>query len=71
MVAWIKDAVNKEALLLDEIVNPDMVNTVVESGYADDLTDDELEEVGRDPFLIAYGLSENDRCVVTTEVSSF
>jgi len=70
LLAWIKDAVNKRALLLDEIVDPALVNAVVESGYAADLTDDEIEEVGRDPFLIAYGLAENHRCVVTTEVSA-
>ena len=70
LLAWIKDAANRKALLLDENIDPDLVNAVVESGYADDLTDDEIEEVGRDPFLIAYGLSGADRCVVTTEVSA-
>lgn len=70
LLAWIKDAANKQALLLDEVIDPDLVNSVVESGYAPDLTDDEIEEVGRDPFLIAYGLSGADRCVVTTEVSA-
>jgi hypothetical protein len=71
LLTWIKDPANKQALLLDETVDPDLVNLVVESGYADDLKDDEIEELGRDPFLIAYGLAgNNDRCIVTTEVSS-
>ena len=70
LLTWIKDPANRQALLLDEVVDPDLVNKVVESGYASDLTDDELEEIGRDPFLIAYGLSGADRCVVTTEVSA-
>jgi hypothetical protein len=70
LLTWIKDGANKEALLLDEVADPDVVNGVVESGYAKDLTDDEIEEVGRDPFLIAYRLSGKDRCVVTTEVSA-
>jgi hypothetical protein len=70
LLAWIKDTANKQALLLDEIIDPDLVDKVVKSGYAEDLTDDELEEIGRDPFLIAYGLSGKDRCVVTTEISA-
>ena len=70
LVVWIKDAANKQALPLDEIIDPDLVNSVVEAGYADDLTDDQIEEVGRDPFLIAYGLSGDERCVVTAEVSA-
>ena len=70
LLAWIKDVANKQALLLDEVVDPDLVNSVVEKGYAPDLTDDQIEEVGRDPFLIAYGLSGAERCVVTTEVSA-
>jgi hypothetical protein len=70
LVVWIKDTANKQALLLDEVADQDIVNSVVEVGYADDLTDDQLEEVGRDPFLIAYCLSGSDRCVVTNEVSA-
>jgi hypothetical protein len=69
LLTWIKDAAVKAALLLDEAIDPDLVNSVVEAGDADDLTDDELEEIGRDPFLIAYGLAGNERCIVTTEVS--
>lgn len=65
-----KDAVNKKALLLDEAVNSDLVNTVVEQGYSSDLTDDQLEEIGRDPFLVAYAMSSADRWVVTREVSA-
>jgi len=70
LLLWMKDAANKRALLLDEMIDPDLVNSVFESGYGADLTDDQIEEVGRDPFLIAYGLSGKDRCVVTVEVSA-
>lgn len=70
LLAWLKDAKNKAALLLEESVDPDLVNTVVETGYANDLTDVQLEEIGRDPFLVAYAMSGSDRCVVTTEVSA-
>jgi hypothetical protein len=42
---------------------------VVREGYAPDLTDVQIEELGRDPFLVAYAMAGNERCVVTTEVS--
>ncbi len=67
---WISDPKNEQALLLREDADADLVRTVVSDGYADDLTDDELETVGRDPFLIAYALADTaGRCVVTSEVS--
>jgi hypothetical protein len=68
-VAWMTD--NQETLRLREDVNPVLVNTIVTQGYAADLTDDELIEIGRDPFLIAYGLTNPaERCVVTAEPSA-
>ena len=61
----------KDVLLLKEKVDPALVNKVVIEGYATDLTDDELIEIGQDPFLIAYTLAKPaERCVVTVEVSS-
>ena len=43
---------------------------VVAEGYAPDLTEPELEKLGRDPFLIAYALVDpTERRIVTTEVS--
>jgi len=57
-------------LVLNEDVQEDLVTKVTYEGYADDLTDVEIEAIGRDPFLIAYALaSKKDRCVVTTEGS--
>ena len=38
---WLKD--NKNAMLLDESVSADLVANVVDRGYANDLTDDELD----------------------------
>ena len=32
LLGWLKDADNKAVLLLDEAVDPDLVNTVVENG---------------------------------------
>jgi hypothetical protein len=71
LYTWVQDDAHKAAILLDEKVAADLVTRVLERGYAADLTDEEIEQIGRDPFLIAYALaSPADRCVVTTEVSS-
>ncbi len=69
LLDWIKDDKNRAALALDEMSKPEIVRRVVAEGYARDLTDDEVEKIGRDPFLIAYAFENADRCIVTTEVS--
>jgi hypothetical protein len=70
LLDWISQDENKDVLLLDETVDAALVQRVVSTGYANDLSDDEVEKLGRDPFLIAYVLyNPSDRCVVTTEVS--
>jgi hypothetical protein len=62
---------HKDVLRFNEKVDPSLVNKVVTEGYAPDLTDDELIELGQDPFLIAYALAKTtDPCVVTVKVSS-
>lgn len=67
---WIKEDDNKGALLFPEEAEAALVSRVTDEGYAPDLTDDEVEKIGRDPFLIAYALvAPDERCVVTTEVS--
>lgn len=70
LFAWLHDEANKRALVLDEKVDPDLVQRVIAEGYASDLADDEVEQIGRDPFLIAYGLAAEGRCVVTVETSA-
>jgi hypothetical protein len=71
LFAWISDEANKNALILAEEVDPALVAHVVDNGYASDLTDQEVEQIGRDPFLIAYALTAPaERWVVTTEVSA-
>jgi hypothetical protein len=68
---WIKRAPVKEALRLREEADPELVARVVYTGYADDISDVEIEKLGRDPFLIAYALADPiQRCVVTAEVRS-
>jgi Domain of unknown function (DUF4411) len=70
LIDWLSQDGNRDALSFDETVDTALVQHVVSTGYANDLTDDELEKIGRDPFLIAYALSNPiERCVVTTEVS--
>ena len=70
LVDWLKDAPVKAALLLDEEADPSVVAQVVAQGYAPDLDEQEVEQLGRDPFLIAHALREpGRRTVVTFEVS--
>jgi hypothetical protein len=69
LLNWIKMDNHRGALVLKEVVDPKIVQTVVYNGYATDLTDVEIEKLGRDPFLIAYALAGNDRFVITTENS--
>ena len=69
LYAWVQDDAHKAAILFDGDVEPQLVQQVT-GQYAPDLTDDELEAIGRDPFLIAHALADpGNRCVVTTEVS--
>lgn len=49
---WLQDEENRSAILLEEEVQRGLVQRVVDQ-YAPDLTEDELEAIGRDPFLIA------------------
>lgn len=70
LYAWLQEEQNVNALVLEESVDEGAVQHVVEVGYAPDLTDSEIEYIGRDPFLIAYALVRSDeRCVVTVEAS--
>ena len=68
LTRWLND--NRDALLLDENVDEALVARVAYLGYAPDLSEEEVERIGRDPFLIAYALGNRaQRTVVTTEVS--
>ena len=65
LTRWLND--NRDTLLLDENVDEVLVTHVITQGYAPDLTEEEVERVGRDPFLIAHALGGPERTVVTTE----
>ena len=65
---WLKN--HQQQVLLDEDVRRELVAHVTANGYAEDLDDEEIVKIGRDPFLIAYGLADSSsRRVVTTETS--
>jgi len=70
LAAWVSDRVNLDALSLNEEADVALVRRILNDGYAPDLTDQEIEVIGRDPFLISYALqAPAERCVVTTEIS--
>lgn len=70
LFGWVQKLDVKNALLLVESVNAALVQKAITVGYAPDLTDTELEQLGRDPFLVAYAMAAPDtRVVVTSEVS--
>lgn len=65
---WIKGEDVKDSLLLDEDADPALVQQALREGYQSQdprFTDSELIKVGRDAFLVAYGLVGNNRKVVT------
>lgn len=68
LVRWIK---HHKAVLLEETeLEAGPVSHAVEVGYALDLTEDELEKLGADPFLVAYGIAlPGEVTVVTMERS--
>ena len=66
---WIKE--RKNLFLIDEEIQN--VNYVLMNGYdltLDEIDDIQIAKVGKDPFLISYGLTDKEnRAVVSTESS--
>jgi hypothetical protein len=56
--------------LVVEEADPRFVATVTGEGHATDLDEAEMAAVGLDPFLIAYGMAADTRCVVSFEISA-
>ena len=83
LATWIRQPRMEKALRLDEEVDQNTLQRVLDIGYGPNLTEDEIEEVGGDPLLVAYGtgagtvradlprrtLGDSQRTVVTKEVS--
>ncbi len=70
LAAWAEQTEVKEALLFKEEAEQDLVARITYGGYVANPTDDELETIGRDPFLLLYALKAlENRCIVTTESS--
>jgi hypothetical protein len=67
---WMRQEQVSSDLIFPDEVDQALVQKVLDVGYGADLTDDELEEIGQDPFLIAYALADPaNRCVVSVEES--
>ncbi len=66
---WLRRPDVKRALVLDEPTDMAFIQRVIANGYAPDLTDVEIEKLGRDPFLVAAAGGFPDRVVVTREVA--
>jgi hypothetical protein len=65
------DSAIGKVMVLDQQIDPAHLNQVLTAGYAPDLNDSEIEEIGQDPFLIAYALpTPADTTIVTKEVSA-
>jgi hypothetical protein len=70
VATWLASTHIKDQIMLKEEAAPAVVSRVIAQGYAPDLTDEEIERLGRDPFLIGAALADQGkRCVVTTEAS--
>ncbi len=69
---WIKEDHVRSALLLSEPVDPVHVNYVMEHGYQSNdplFTETDIEKIGRDAFLVASARADDQRVIVTKEVS--
>jgi hypothetical protein len=64
---WLRQPEVRKAIILPDATNGATVAEVIAKGYAPDLNDIELENIGRDPFLIAAALGGVGRVVVTRE----
>lgn len=70
LTEWVKREDVEEALLYDQDADPALVGQVLDVGYGPNLSDIQIEKIGRDPFLISYALTDPENiAIVTTEVS--
>ena len=70
LAVWSDKTEVKDALLFTEEFNQDYLNQVIYEGYLENPTEDDIIKMGKDPFLISYGLEDRgNRCIVSAEVS--
>ena len=70
LAVWSEQSEVREALLLNEEAEQDLVARITYGGYVPNPTDDDLVKIGRDPFLLSYALKDlENRYIVSTEVS--
>ncbi len=58
LATWAEHIEIRNSLLLDEEAEQDLVARITYGGYVANPTDDELEKIGRDPFLLSYALKD-------------
>ncbi len=69
LVAFLKPPAVRRTLRLQEEPNPEIVENILQIAYGGP-DEEALEEIGRDPFLIAYAMVDPvQRTVVSAEVS--
>jgi hypothetical protein len=67
---WLTAPDNSKKLKLNAQVDPANLQRVINEGYAPDLNESDLEQIGQDPFLVAYAIPFGSAVtVVTREVS--
>jgi len=70
LATWADQNEVKESLRFEEEAEQDLVARITYGGYLSNPSDDELQKIGRDPFLLSYALKDlRNRCIVTTESS--
>lgn len=67
---WITSPDNSKKLRLDAQVDLLVLRRVINEGYAPDLNESEIEQIGQDPFLVAYAIPlRTTVTIVTREVA--
>ena len=71
LYAWLYTKRHLDKLTLQEEVDMTLLQRVISDGYGiGSMSDVETKTLGRDPFLIAYGVSDiENRCIVSLEKS--
>ena len=66
---WISRRDTRNCLAFDEEVSQDCVERVLQEGYGENLSEQEIRRIGMDAHLIAYAIERDDVVIVTRETS--